>query len=94
MRQSIRTWNRVYKDTGLNLPIEVGDTLTLVLKDDTEVDVTVTEVADDAHWVSWDHTVTGTRKEDVKGVADEHLWSCQYYGGAEDPGIPDPPEWG
>lgn len=83
MNQRIKSMNPVYKDDMTNRLVEVGDTVTLVLKDGTTEDITVNYVSSDGRWIGWDR-IAGTeitREEDVRAVDAKHAKSCFYYGG-------------
>lgn len=67
----------VYKGDASGDLIEVGDTVTLVLRDNSEDDVTVVTVEKGARRIGWDLDANGIpRTEDVIAVGGEHQFPC------------------
>lgn len=90
MIQSKKFINSVYKTDGTNRIIEVGENVTFRLADDTAQIELLTAVGENGRWLSWESSVNGTRKEDVRAVDGAHLLDCTQYGGAAEQGAGDP----
>lgn len=76
----IKTKVKVCKPTNSRTPVEVGDTVTLILFSDDNVyatkDVVLTYANEDTREYGWNREVTDVRSLDVKRVHDAHTPEC------------------
>jgi len=76
MRQTKYFADQVYKGDGSNLLIGAGDSVALVLKDESVTTETITETTQQSREIHWDHRPNGTRSQDVRGVTSAHKPTC------------------
>ena len=76
----IKTKVKLCKPTNSRTPVEVGDTVTLILFSDdgaySAKDVTLTYANEDTREYGWDREVTDVRSLDVKRAHDRHTPEC------------------
>ena len=76
MTQTKKFIQPVSKNSSADL-IEVGDTLNLVLLDNSEKAIAVTAVSDGGRRISWNLTADGIpRQQDVVAVKGTHQYAC------------------
>lgn len=94
MKQSRHFYNPVRKQDGSGQIVETGDTVRLILNDNTEIDVTATDVRASGRVIEWDLVSTSgvPRSCDVNGVSGDHVTSCESYQSNHDSNLDDDDE--